>query len=38
MLQSYRYINDVKEQNPSLQITENQNTINFKGTKSHSVH
>ena len=36
MLQSYRYINHVREQNPSLLITKNQNTANSKGTKSNS--
>ena len=33
MLQSYIYINHVKKQNPSLQITKNQNTRNSKGSK-----
>ena len=36
MLQNYRYINHVKEQNPSLLITKNQSTTN--GAESSSVH
>ena len=32
MLQSYRYINHVKEQNSSLLITENQIKTNSKGS------
>ena len=35
MLQSYRYINHAKEQNPSLLITKNQ--TNSKGAESNLV-